>query len=62
MTKSELIEALMPYDDEMEVMVLSVDPSCVHSVNRARYGMDSEGEGFLVLEPNAPKITLRRSM
>lgn len=61
MTKKELLQFLEPFDEWIEICVLSVDPSCVHTIGFAKYGMDGESEGLAVLHPNAPRIVLRRS-
>ena len=60
MTKAELIEALTPFSDELEIGVLSVDPGYWHSISEAKYGFDGAHDGVLVLVPNAPKIVLHR--
>jgi hypothetical protein len=61
MTKAELIEALMPFDDEIEIGVQSVNPGYWHSIADARYGMDVDNTGLLILYPNAPQIVLKRA-
>lgn len=60
MTKAELIRYLDPFSDDIEIGVLSVNPSIFHTVERAKYGQDGEFDGVVLLVPNPNQIMLRR--
>lgn len=56
MTKAELLGLLTPFDDEIEIGVLSVNPNYWHSIECATYRLDGDCAGVFVLHPNAQKI------
>lgn len=63
MTKAELIEALQPYTDEIEIVMLA--NNLFYEVDSAGYGINSRDDGVVVLIKGAqvliPRIRLPRA-